>query len=123
MIGSCRVLVVDDNDSVRRQLCLLLSREDLDICGQAADGKEAIQQTEKLHPDVIVLDLRMPVMNGREAAREIRRIAPSTKIVGFTMTDGPTIHEASKVFGMDAFVQKGCDNDQLISTIKHVCAA
>ena len=64
------VLIVDDNAFVRRALCALFkSQEDFEVCGEAGNGREAITKARRLHPDLIVLDLLMPVMNGLDAAR------------------------------------------------------
>src|SRR5690349_1374095 len=69
------ILIVDDNAHIRLALCELFKREaDLEVCGEAGNGKEAIAKALELHPDLIVLDLSMPVMNGLDAARELKRL-------------------------------------------------
>ena len=68
-----KVLIVDDNAFLRHALCEIFKREsDFQVCGEAENGKEAIEKAWELHPDLIVLDLAMPVMNGLEAARVLR---------------------------------------------------
>ena len=72
------ILIVDDNAYIRMSLCEQFKREaDFDFCGEAENGKEAIARALELHPDLIVLDLSMPVMNGLDAARELKRLMPT----------------------------------------------
>ena len=113
-----RVLLVDDIQRIRGGLRSLLASESLEICGEAADGEEAIEKVRDLHPDVVILDIFMPVMNGIEAAREIRRIAPSTKILFFTIEDIPQARVIARSIGADGFVSKAAARNELISTIK-----
>lgn len=81
---SVRLLVADDNEVVRIGVRTLIGNNpDWQICGEATNGREAIAKVRELAPDVVILDLTMPVMNGFQAAVEIRRIASSTKIVFF----------------------------------------
>src|SRR5229473_3661527 len=84
-----RILVVDDVPAVRNGLRALLSSHQLEICGEAENGQEAVDPVRELFPDIVVLDISMPVMDGLRAAMEIRRVAPSTKIVLFSIHDGP----------------------------------
>ncbi|MDM7830985.1 response regulator [Cellulomonas edaphi] len=80
-----RVVVVDDEELFRSGLAELLgATPDLDVVGQAADGREAIAQVQAHHPDVVLLDVQMPVMNGLEALGELRRTAPTTAVVMLT---------------------------------------
>lgn len=73
------------------------------ICGEASNGRQALQKVSELRPDVVILDLTMPVMNGFEAAEHIHRIAPATKIIFFSMHEMPT---TARTVGADAFVAK-----------------
>ena len=69
-----RILIADDHEAVRKGVCAILSaREDVEICGEAENGKEAIEKAHALKPDLIILDITMPVLSGFEAAREIRK--------------------------------------------------
>lgn len=79
------VLIADDHQLVREGLKALLEREGFKVLGEAANGQEALKLTETLHPDVAVLDLAMPVLNGIDAAREIQRISPKTTPILLTM--------------------------------------
>ena len=67
------ILIADDNDVVRRAVCEVFTREsDFEVCGEAHDGQDAIDKAERLHPDLIILDLSMPGMNGFDAARVLK---------------------------------------------------
>ena len=69
------VLIVDDNAYIRQALCELFTREaEFEVCGEAANGRQAVRKALELHPDLIVMDLSMPEMNGLETARELRRL-------------------------------------------------
>ena len=115
---SLRLLVVDDEKCIRTLVRTLLgARHSWHVCGEAANGREAVQKVLELDPDVIILDLSMPVMNGFEAARVIRRLAPSTKIVFFSVDDVPV---DTGRFGADAFVPKCSAAQELVTTIERV---
>ena len=113
-----RLLIADDNEIVRVAMRIYLKKKhEWEICGDAENGREAIAKVGDLSPDVVLLDLSMPVMNGFEAAAEIRRVAPLTKIILFSIHDVPTA--VSKV-GADAFVSKSTSVAELIATIERV---
>jgi DNA-binding NarL/FixJ family response regulator len=113
-----RVLVVDDHEIARMGVRLLLSdKRQWDICGEAKDGAEAIDKVVQLSPDVVILDLNMPGMNGFETAVQIRRVAPSTRIVMYSVHEIPT---TARLVGADAFVSKSSVAEDLVSTISHV---
>ena len=84
-----RVLLVDDHPAVRRTLRALLAEASVGICGEAENGRQAIDKASELQPDVVVLDLVMPKMNGLEAAYEIRQRAPSSKIILLSLHYSP----------------------------------
>lgn len=80
------VLLADDQAMVRQGLAALIQREEqLNVVGQASDGHEAIRLTSEVHPDVAILDLGMPLLNGLDASREINRISPKTKTILLAM--------------------------------------
>ena len=79
------VLVVDDHSVTRSTIRSVLTRHSFPVCGEAENGKQAVEKVKELRPEVVLLDIEMPVMNGIQAAREIRRISPSTKILFFTI--------------------------------------
>jgi len=96
---------------------LLSDRKQWDICGEAQDGAEAVEKVAELSPDVVILDLTMPVMNGFDTAKQIRQIAPSTKIVFFSIHETPT---TARLVGADAFVSKASAAEDLERTIHSV---
>src|ERR1700694_3522481 len=80
-----RILVIDDGDSVRNIIRIFLERDGFEVCGEATDGVEAIAQAKKLKPDLIVLDLAMPRMNGADAASILSKTMPDVPIVMLTL--------------------------------------
>src|SRR4030067_1004566 len=83
-----RVLIVDDHTLVRDGVRALLSLvSDIEVVGEAANGKEALEKVKELAPDVVLMDLAMPIMGGLEATRRIRREFPKTKVVALTQYD------------------------------------
>lgn len=116
-----RILVADDHETVRMGVRMALAREpQFEICGEAANGREAIAKVKELHPDAIVLDVSMPLMNGLEAAREIRRVEPEAKIVMFSMYDSAQMMATAREAGADAFVLKSAPGQELVQTIRHL---
>jgi len=102
-----RIVLADDHEIVRSGIRTLLDgHQPWEVCGEAQNGKEAVEKVLTLKPDLVVLDLSMPVMNGIEAAREIRQKAPATKIVIFSMHDSPRIAEEAVRAGADAYLAK-----------------
>src|SRR5262245_14507432 len=103
---SVTILLVDDHPVVRQGLRVLLERERFEILGEASDGLEAIALSSRLQPDVVVLDLAMPGLNGLGAARDISKVSPRAKIVMLTMyTEEHHILEALRA-GVKACVSK-----------------
>jgi len=95
--ASVRILVADDHEIVREGLrTLLTSRRGWQVCGEARDGREAVQLAAQLQPHVAVLDLSMPVLNGLDAARQIRRSQPRTEVLVLTMHESEDL--AQQVF-------------------------
>jgi len=81
-----RILIADDHEVIRNSLCGLLSRRaDWQICGMAANGREAVEMAKRLRPDIVVLDVSMPLLNGIEATFQIRKALPRTEILIITM--------------------------------------
>jgi DNA-binding NarL/FixJ family response regulator len=83
---SSSILIVDDNPLIRHSLRSWISQDaDWIVCGEADNGKAAVEKVKELQPDIVLMDLQMPVMNGLEAGRQIALFAPGTAIVMFTM--------------------------------------
>ena len=118
---SARILVADDHETVRMGVRMALARDpQFEVCGEAANGREAIAKVKELHPDAVVLDVSMPLMNGLEAAREIRRLAPAAKIVMFSMYDSAQMMATARDAGADAFVLKSAPGNDFECDGEHV---
>jgi two-component system, chemotaxis family, chemotaxis protein CheY len=92
------VLVVDDNAAVRKMIAGAFLSDGFATCGEAENGREGIELAKELHPDLITLDVSMPVMNGLAAATELRKLYPKTPIILFTLFgDGQMQSEATKI--------------------------
>ena len=113
------VLVVDDNPYVRRVLCELFTREaDFDVCGEAENGREAIEKAQELLPDLIVTDLSMPVMNGLEETRALKKLMPSVPVIIFTAHSDPFVEREAVAAGVSAVVSKSQAAVVLIATAR-----
>jgi len=113
-----RVLLVDDVEQVRRDLRTLLTlSDDLEIIGEAANGLEAVRLTESLQPDVVLMDLEMPIMDGYEATRQIKSQIPSCRVIALTVHDYEAARMKARQSGVDAFLVKGAPVEKIIQTI------
>jgi DNA-binding NarL/FixJ family response regulator len=111
------IVVVDDERSVREGVIALISlTSDLQVIGQAADGQEAIRLVSKYRPDVVLMDVRMPVLDGLEATRQIKRKWPNVRVIVFTMFD--TEEEDAEAAGADCFVLKGNPKTIMVDVIR-----
>lgn len=121
MRASVRILVVDDYEPWRRfeRLTLLLHKE-LEIIGECSDGGEAIQKAEELKPDLILLDIGLPTLNGIEAARRIRQVSPNSKILFITESRSPEIAEEAMSTGAGGYVLKSNGVTELLPAINAV---
>jgi len=102
------VLIVDDNPIVRRSLCDLFTQQaDFQICGEAEDGLQAIEKAQQRKPDLIVLDLVMPGMNGLDAARVINGMLPEVPMILFTLHSDGLVQEQARSAGIATVISKG----------------
>jgi DNA-binding NarL/FixJ family response regulator len=116
-----RVLVVDDFEEWRRELCATIQEiPDLQVVGEAADGLEAIQKTKDLRPDLILLDIGLPRLNGIEVARRLSKLCPESKIIFVTENRSSEIREEGFRAGGSAFVIKAESPSELIAAINFV---
>lgn len=113
-----QVLIVDDKAKVRQDLRTLLDLcVDIEIVGEAANGQEAVQQVEELEPEVVLLDLEMPVLDGYEAARQIKSRFPNSRIIALTVHGYDEAKQKAFEAGVDSFFVKGAAADLLIQEI------
>jgi two-component system nitrate/nitrite response regulator NarL len=117
--GSPRLLIADDQEDVRRSVAQLLE-DTFHIIGIAENGKQAIELTALLHPDVVVLDICMPVLNGIEAAEQMRKSGYPINIVFLSMQDAPEFIEAALTTGALGYVLKSSVATDLILAIWQV---
>ncbi len=121
MIKSARVLIVDDHEIFRRGLRALLEpSSEWQVCGEAVDGMDAVEQCRKLKPDIVVLDVSMPRLNGLEAARLIKKEDSEAQIVIITQHDSPQIRAAAMEAGAQAFVTKSAVGNDLVSALRAI---
>lgn len=113
-----RVLLVDDFAAFRRLVYWIFSdKPELQVVGEALNGVEAIRKSEELQPDLIVLDVSLPLLNGIEAARQIYHVAPNSKIVFFSVNNSPDIARLALETGGNAFVVKSDATRDLLTAI------
>jgi DNA-binding NarL/FixJ family response regulator len=120
-----RILVVDDTQAIRRSLRLRIETEtDWEVCGEAENGRDAIERVKELQPDVVLLDLSMPVMNGLDAALRIKAIAPRTHIVMFTLHTYPQLLDEARKVGITNVVSKSdAAGPNLLRALRSLLAA
>ncbi|HEV2894326.1 MAG TPA: response regulator transcription factor [Actinomycetota bacterium] len=102
-----RLLVVDDHQMLRKALVELLVQAGFDVAGEAADGADAVALAKQLEPDVVLMDLRMPVMGGLDATRLIKDACPATQVVLLTAFDSPALQQQAEEAGCFAYLVKG----------------
>jgi DNA-binding NarL/FixJ family response regulator len=113
-----QILLADDHEVVRSGIKLILhGHRDWNVCGEAENGQEAVEKVLALRPDLIVLDLTMPVMSGLQAAIRIRRFAPATKILILSVHDAPMMQEVSSLVGAHAYLRKTASRQELLATV------
>ena len=113
-----RILVVDDHELVRRGICSVLTTEpSITLCGEAADGYDAIEKSKTLHPDIIVMDVSMPRLNGLDATREIKRTCPDIEIVIVSQHEAPEMMRQAFNAGACGYVVKSAISADLLAAI------
>ena len=115
------ILVADDHAILREGLCALLSNTpDLEVIGEAEDGQDAIEKVRQLQPQLVVLDLSMPIINGTEAIRAIKRRNPEIKIIALTVHKSEEYVRATLDAGADGYVLKDDTSSDLLTSIRNV---
>lgn len=116
-----RIFIVDDSQAWRRSVCSILRQNlDLEIVCESSDGLEAVRKSEELQPDLILLDIGLPTINGLEAARQIRKVSPSSRILFLTSYDSPDLLQEALRIGALGFVVKSNAAGDLLPAVKAV---
>lgn len=123
MKAKVRLVMADDHEVTRAGfISLLAGHPEFDVVGQASNGKEALQLCEALRPDIVILDLRMPILNGLGAARLLQQRMPGLKVVIFTMDDSPDHLEAAIAAGAAGYLLKDASREEVIGALRQVAA-
>ena len=119
----CRIILADDHTLVRQGIKKILEENpDLEVIGEAADGQEAVNLLKKLQPDLVILDIQMPRMNGLEAAKMIKERFPAMKILMLTMHKEDEYLRQAREIGVEGFVLKQDVDLILLSAIEAICS-
>jgi DNA-binding NarL/FixJ family response regulator len=115
-----RVLIVDDHEVVRKGVRSLLLRSGYDVCGEGIDGEDGLAKANELRPDVIVMDVSMPRLNGLEATRRMRGILPAIQVVMLSQHESPEMVRQAVSSGARAYVTKSSIGKNLLAAIERV---
>lgn len=116
---TARILIADDSALVRQQLRSLLEmNQDWEVCGEAADGREAVEKVRQLQPDLVVLDFSMPIMNGLQAAKEISQQSPHIPLLLFSMFLSRQLVEEARKLGFRGAVAKSDVSRDLLNGVE-----
>jgi len=115
-----RVLIVDDHEVVRKGVRSLLLRSGYDVCGEGIDGEDGLAKAKELRPDVIVMDVSMPRLNGLEATRRMRGILPDIQVVMLSQHESPEMVQQAVSSGARAYVTKSSMGKNLLAAIEKV---
>ena len=118
-----RILIVDDHEIVRQGVRRILEMQDLwEVCGEASNGQEALALIDTLKPDAIIMDITMPVMSGIDAAREITRTHPGSKVLMFTMHDTRVVARQVQSAGAKGVLTKSSAANELSPALQAIIA-
>jgi len=119
--STLRVLVVDDHELTRLTLKLAFAcQENIQVVGLASNGQEALEMVKRYYPDVIVLDLQMPVMDGWSASCHIKTISPNTQIIAYSSVEDTKLLETREMGRLDAFCKKDVPTTELIALVREL---
>lgn len=116
-----RILIADDQEMIRRRVrATLESREDFQVCAEVSNGADAVEKTQELNPDLVILDITMPQLNGLEAARKILHFSPNTPILILSVHKSDQLMEEAKRIGVRGYVTKGEAGQNLVTAAETV---
>ena len=115
-----RVLIADDHTMVREGLRWALEHAGLDVVGEAADGEEAVDMAEQFHPDVVLMDLSLPVLSGAAATKRIRTLVPGTAVLVLSMLSDETAVSSALDAGAGGYLVKDCTTSEIVDAVKRV---
>jgi DNA-binding NarL/FixJ family response regulator len=115
-----RVLIADDHAMVREGLHWALEHAGYDVVGEAADGEEAVEMTEDLRPDIVLMDLSLPVLSGVAATKRLRTLVPATKVVVLSMLSDETAVSSALAAGAVGYLVKDCTTAEIVEALKDV---
>ena len=102
-----RILIADDHETVRKGICAILGgHKNMEVCGEAANGEEAVEKALQLNPDLILMDISMPVLGGLDAARQIRNVLANVPILFLSMHNSYGVANQAQLAGAQGFVTK-----------------
>src|SRR5216684_616924 len=116
-----RILLADDHALIRQGMKALLEKQGFQVVGEASDGQETLRSVEKTQPDIAILDISMPILNGVDAARELKKRAPRTKVILLTQHDEDQYVTESLRAGVKGYVLKSQAAQDLVHAIQEVC--
>ena len=115
-----KLIIADDHVIIRKGLATLLAGQDVEIVAETSSGKETLAKTRKLKPDVLLMDVIMPEMDGLDTLERVRKAVPQTKVIMMSALDNPTYTARAMASGAAAFLWKDATGKEFVSTIKRV---
>jgi YesN/AraC family two-component response regulator len=115
---TCRVVIADDVAAIRQLLRTLLALDDMEVVGEARNGAEAVELATEHRPDVVILDIAMPGMDGVQAIPQILEASPDTKIVMVSAFATPAVRERAFELGVEAFLDKAAIVDEVVGAVR-----
>lgn len=116
-----KILIADDHEAVRRGIRALLEfHEGWQVCGEADNGQDAIEQTKRAKPDLVILDIAMPALNGFEAAKLIKRLYPETAILAYSILQSKAFLNEALRIGMDGYISKSAGGQAVLKAVEEV---
>ncbi|AGX43028.1 response regulator [Clostridium saccharobutylicum] len=120
MDNKCKILIVDDSPMIHALIKRALENDEFTICGSGKNGKDGVEKYKELSPDIVTMDITMPVMDGLEASKEIMSINPKAKIVMLSAMGDEEIIETANQIGINYIIKKPFNKEELLDVLKKV---